>query len=181
MIVIKNITVLIIAINCLVLTTNISLSQQTSTLKLKFSLSDAGGKIIKPNDSSYSYVDSWNGDEMSLNESNDLIRYDTVCRMFIVSIKVPRYNEYSFILKNKNSKESMVFKIFMDGNLSEQLIIDEIRFTPGTYEFNLAKDVNYYHRGDLEVKNCTEIEEKDSCIKIKGVDWDASHINQNKK
>ena len=97
MIVLKNIAILIIAVTCAMLNPSTSLSQQTSALKLKFSLSDSGGNIIKSNDSNYSYVDYGNGDEMSLDANNDQIRYDTVSIMFIVTITVPRYNEYSFI------------------------------------------------------------------------------------
>jgi len=93
----KNKAILIIAATCVILIPNTLLSQQTSTLKLKFNLSDSGGNIIKSNDSNYSYVDYGNGDEMSLDANNDQIRYDTVSIMFIVTITVPRYNEYSFI------------------------------------------------------------------------------------
>jgi hypothetical protein len=177
MIVIKNIAILIIAGLFVILSPYICLSQQTSTLKLKFSLSDSGGDIIKSNDSNYTYVDYGNGDEMSLDANNDQIRYDTVSRMFIVTITVPRYNEYSFILKNTYSKESMVFRISMDGNLSEQLTIDEIRFTPGTYVFNLKTSLNYYNRSNLNINKSTKHEENGPCTEIKEVDWDAPHIN----
>lgn len=163
---------------CVMLTAHTSISQQTSTLELKFRLIDSVGEPILPDNSNYIYVDYWNGDEMPLNANNNQITYDTISEMFVAQITVPRYEEYSFILKNKESKEAMVFRIAMDGNLSEQLTFDEIHFTPGVYVFNLTSDVNFYHRGDLEINKCSDSEESEPCNEIKGIDWDAGHIHR---
>lgn len=176
----KNIPLLIVTAFALLLISHESLSQQTSTLKLKFSLIDSVGDTIKPGNSNYIYVDYWNGDEMSLIANNDHIRYDTVSSMFVVTITVPRYNEYSFILKNKYRKESMVFRITMNGNISEELTLDVIQFTPGLFVFNLKEDTNYYNIDDLEIKKCFEHGENGRCYEIKHVDWGNPQAKQGK-
>lgn len=169
----KNVIILIIAATCAVLIPNTLFSQQTSTLKLKFGLTDADGDYINPNDSNYFYVDYWNEVEVPLSADNDQIKYDTVSSMFVVIITVPRYNEYSFALKNKSSKESMIFKVFMDGNLSEQLTIDEIQFTPGVFVFNLTNGVHYFNKENLNYSKGSKEE-----FNIKGIDWKATQINK---
>lgn len=173
----KKISHLLIAGILILIGTSSSFSQQTSTLKLKFNLVDSLGNAIAPDNPNYLYVDSWNGDEMPLNTNNSQIKFDTISKVFIAHITVPRYKEYSFGLKNKNTKESMVFRIFMDGNLSEYLTFDEIQFTSGVFVFNLASNVNYYNTSNFELTNCTEKKNvKTDCIIIEEIDWDASHL-----
>lgn len=169
----KNIVILIIAVINIMLSPQTSLSQQTSTLKLKFSLTDSDGDIIKSNESNYIYGDSYNGDKMSLDANNDQIRYDNDSNVFILTITVPRYKEYSFSLRNQNSGGIMNFQIFMDGNLSEQLTIDEIRFTPGVFVFNLTTGTNYFNKGNLNYSKGSKEE-----YNIKDIDWKATHINE---
>lgn len=167
----KNIPLLIITAFALLLISHKSISQQTSTLKLKFSLIDSDGDTIKPSDSNYLYMDYYTGDEIPLNVNNDQIRYDTISRMFIATINVPRYTEYSFSLKNKVSQEKMSFRITLNGNLSEQLTLDVIQFTPGIFVFNLNEDTNYYNIDDLKIEKCIEHGENGRCYEIKNVDW----------
>jgi hypothetical protein len=67
----------------------------------------------------------------------------------------------------------MNFQIFMDGNLSEQLTIDEIRFTPGVFVFNLTTGTNYFNKGNLNYSKGSKEE-----YNIRDIDWKATHINE---
>ena len=176
----KKVLTLILTVFALLLSPHESLSQQTSTLKLKFSLIDLDGDTIKPNNSNYLYMDYYTGKEMPLNANNDQIRYDTVSRMFIATITVPRYTEYTFSLKNKASQETMSFRITMNGNLSEQLTLDVIQFTPGIFVFNLNEDINYYDKDDLEIEKCVGHGENGRCYEVRNVDWGKLQTKQGK-
>ncbi|MGM0480125.1 MAG: hypothetical protein ACQERC_12960 [Bacteroidota bacterium] len=155
-----------------------SLSQQTSTLKLKFSLIDSDGDTIKPSDSNYVYMDYYSGGRMSLNANNHHIKYDEALQMFIATITVPGYSDYSFGLKNKESDEMMTLSIAMNGNLSEQLTLDVIQFTPGIFVFNLNENTNYYDQDDLDIEKCVENGENGRCYEIRNVDWGKSQDKQ---
>jgi len=174
----KKVLTLILTVFALLLSPHESLSQQTSTLKLKFSLIDSDGDTIKPSDSNYLYVDYYNGDEMPLNTNNDQISYDTVSRMFIATITVPRFTEYAFSLKNKASHETMSFRIILNGNLSEKLTLDVIQFTPGIFVFNLNENTNYYDQDDLDIEKCVEHGENGRCYEVRNVDWGRSQDKQ---
>ena len=176
----KNILPLILAAFALLLSPHESLSQQTSTLKLKFSLIDSDGDTIKPSYSNYLYEDYYTGEEMPLNTNNDQISYDSVSRMFIATITVPRYTEYAFSLKNKAIQETISFRITLNGNISEQLTLDKIQFTPGIFVFNLNEDINYYDKDDLEIEKCVGHGENGRCYEVRNVDWGKLQTKQGK-